>query len=106
MLDNFSNWIDYLMANPLIGIVVVVILILFIIMVLSRLFKWALVAFILLVVAIAVTYRVSQPKDIIKKMQEGIENIREGVQKGQNEVKKVGKEVQKGAKELEKRVPK
>ena len=106
MLESLGKWIDYLVANPIIGIAVVVILVLFLIMVFTRLFKWAVIAFILLVVAIAVTYRVSQPKDIVKKVQEGIETVKEGMKKGEKEVKKLSREVEKGATEVKKAVKK
>lgn len=109
MLDKLGHWIDYLVANPIIGTVVVVVLVLFLVMVFTKLFKWALITFILLVVAIALTYRISQPKAIMEKMQEGIESVKEGLgtakkelQKGEKEVNKAVKEVEKSVKKLEK----
>jgi uncharacterized membrane protein YraQ (UPF0718 family) len=106
MLDKLGHWVDYLIANPIIGIAVVIVLVLFLVMVFTKLFKWAIIAFILLVVAIALTFRVSQPKAIIEKMHEGIESIKEGLGTTQKELQKGEKEVKKTLKKVEKDIKK
>lgn len=102
---HLTNWIDYLMAHPLIGGAILVILVLFVGMVLAKLLVWSIISFILLVLAIAVTYRVSQPKTILKKVQEGIESVKDEI-KGDKTTRQLQKEVKKGIDNLNKELKK
>jgi len=87
-----QDWINYLTTNPLIGAVVLAVLILFIFMVVARLLKWAIISFILLALAIGITYKVAQPKKILERMQKGAEQVVKDVKSD-----KVVKEVQESA---------
>jgi len=86
-----QDWINYLTTNPLIGAVVLAVLILFIFMVVARLLKWAIISFILLALAIGITYKVA-PKKILEHMQKGAEQVVKDVKSD-----KVVKEVQESA---------
>jgi len=68
------------------------VLILFIFMVVARLLKWAIISFILLALAIGITYKVAQPKKILERMQKGAEQVVKDVKSD-----KVVKEVQESA---------
>ncbi len=91
-----NSWIDYLVANPVIALSMAVVLILFIFMVLRKLIKWAIVSFVILALAIGVTYKDSQKPDVIKELEKKTEKV---IESGR---KKAGKIIKKGKKEIEK----
>ncbi len=68
-------WISYLTNHPIIGVALVAALILFIVMVVIRLVKWAVISFIILALAVGLTYKIAQPKKIIDRIQEGVESV-------------------------------
>jgi hypothetical protein len=68
-------WISYLTNHPIIGVAIVAALILFIVMVAIRLVKWAVISFIILALAVGLTYKIAQPKKIIDRIQEGVESV-------------------------------
>ena len=77
-----DKWIDYLSANPVIALALVVVLILFVFMVFRKLIKWAIISFLILAVASGLSYNEAQKqpqivKDILKKS----ENLKEKVLK-------------------------
>jgi len=86
-----SSWVDYLVANPVIALSMVIVLILFIFMVLRKLIKWAIVSFVILALAIGVTYKDSQKPDVIKELEKKTEKVIESGRKQAKEVIKRGK---------------
>ncbi|MBL7135077.1 MAG: hypothetical protein ISS81_00610 [Candidatus Marinimicrobia bacterium] len=89
-----SSWVDYLVANPVIALSMVIVLILFIFMVLRKLIKWAIVSFVILALTIGVTYKDSQKPDVIdviKELEKKKEKVIESVRKQAKEVIKRGK---------------
>ncbi len=84
-------WISYLTDHPIIGAALVAVLILFIVMVAVRLIKWAILAFIILALAVGLTYKIAQPKKILDRLQEGVESVT------QTNSEKVTKKIQKSA---------
>lgn len=62
-----ENWIDYLSVNPIIALALVAILILFLFMVFRKLVKWALISFIILAVAVGVSYNEAQKSELIRQ---------------------------------------
>jgi len=68
-------WISYLTAHPIIGAALIAALVLFIIMVVIRLIKWAVISFLILALAVGITYKIAQPKKIIDRIQEGVESV-------------------------------
>ncbi|MFH1213404.1 MAG: hypothetical protein V1681_04905 [Candidatus Neomarinimicrobiota bacterium] len=82
-------WISYLTAHPIVGAAILAALILFVIMVLIRLIKWAILSFIILALAVGFTYKVAQPKKIVRQIQQGIESVTKA------KPDKVSKEIQK-----------
>ena len=86
-----SSWVDYLVANPVIALSMVIVLILFIFMVLRKLIKWAIVSFVILALAIGVTYKDSQKPDVIKELEKKTEKVIESGRKQAKEIIKKGK---------------
>lgn len=68
-------WISYLTAHPIIGAALIAALVLFIIMVVIRLIKWAVISFLILALAVGITYKIAQPKKIIDRIQQGVESV-------------------------------
>ncbi|MBN2600980.1 MAG: hypothetical protein JXR87_03190 [Candidatus Marinimicrobia bacterium] len=62
-----ENWIDYLSANPIIALALVVVLVLFLFMVFRKLIKWALISFLILAIAIGISYNEAQKSELVKK---------------------------------------
>ena len=86
-----SSWVDYLVANPVIALSMVIVLILFVFMVFRKLIKWAIVSFVILALAIGVTYKDSQKPDIIKELEKKTEKVIESGRKQAEELIKRGK---------------
>lgn len=91
-----SSWVDYLVANPVIALSMVIVFILFIFMVLRKLIKWAIVSFVILALAAGITYKDSQKPDVIKELEKKTEKV---IESGR---KQVGKIIKKGKKETAK----
>jgi len=91
-----NSWVDYLVANPVIALSMVVVLILFIFMVLRKLIKWAIVSFVILALAAGITYKDSQKPDVIKGwekktgqvIESGRKQAKELIEKGKKEAAK------------------
>ncbi|MBU0710891.1 hypothetical protein KJ762_01240 [bacterium] len=62
-----EKWVDYLSANPVVALALVVVLVLFLFMVFRKLIKWALISFIILAIAIGVSYNEAQKSELMKK---------------------------------------
>ncbi|HPY00720.1 MAG TPA: hypothetical protein PKV04_05080 [Candidatus Marinimicrobia bacterium] len=86
-------WISYLTSHPIIGVALTAALVLFIIMVIARLLKWAVISFIILALAVGLTYKIAQPKKIIDRIQKDIESVTE------NDSEKVTDKLQKSTEE-------
>jgi len=86
-----SSWIDYLVANPIIALSMVVVLILFVFMVLRKLIKWAIVSFVILALAAGITYKDSQKPDVIKELEKKTEKLIKSGRKQAVEIIKKGK---------------
>ena len=86
-----SSWVDYLVANPVIALSMVIVLILFVFMVFRKLIKWAIVSFVILALAIGVTYKDSQKPDVIKELEKKTEKVIESGRKQAKEFIKKGK---------------
>ena len=90
-----ENWIDYLSANPVIALALIVVLVLFLFMVFRKLLKWALVSFLILAVAIGISYNEAQKSDLVKRGQK----ILEKSEKTANEIRdKIKSELDEGKK--------
>jgi len=70
-----QNWIDYMTANPIIAIALVVVLILFIFMVFKKLIIWAIISFVILSAASGFSYHEAQkaPKEVRALLKRGEE---------------------------------
>lgn len=68
-------WISYLTTHPIITAALIAVLVLFIIMIVIRLIKWAIISFIILALAVSLTYKIAQPKKIFDHIQEGVESV-------------------------------
>ncbi|MCK4715736.1 MAG: hypothetical protein KAT54_02935 [Candidatus Marinimicrobia bacterium] len=96
-----DKWIDYLSANPVIALALVIVLILFVFMVFRKLIKWAVISFIILAVAGGLSYNEAQKqpqivKDILKKG----ESLKEKVLKeGEKAAEKAMEELKKNVKD-------
>ena len=86
-----SSWVDYLVANPVIALSMVIVFILFIFMVLRKLIKWAIVSFVILALAAGIAYKGSQKPDVIKELEKKTEKVIESGRKQAKEVIKRGK---------------
>jgi len=90
-----ENWIDYLSANPIIALALAVVLVLFLFMVFRKLIKWALISFIILAIAIGVSYNEAQKSElmkrtetILKKSDKIFKNSEKGAGKAIDKIKK------------------
>ncbi|HPC35021.1 MAG TPA: hypothetical protein P5268_01995 [Candidatus Marinimicrobia bacterium] len=93
-------WISYLTSHPIIGVALAAALILFIIMVVARLLKWAIVSFIILALAVGLTYKIAQPKKIIDRIQEDVESVsKTGAEKVTDKLQKSAEEAVEKVKE-------
>jgi len=91
-----QNWFEYLWANPILGVAVVIILALFVIMVLRKLIKWAVISFVILAIVVGLTYNESQKSEVVQELEKQAEKIKDGAQKlidkGKEEVEKAAEE--------------
>ena len=87
-----SNWLNYLVANPVLALALVIVLVLFIFMVLRKLIKWALISFVVLVIAVSFTYNDSQKPDVIDKIKEKTGEIADKIKEKTKE--KAGKKIE------------
>ncbi|HOV23429.1 MAG TPA: hypothetical protein PL107_04075 [Candidatus Marinimicrobia bacterium] len=93
-------WISYLTSHPIIGVALTAALVLFIIMVIARLIKWAIISFIILALAVGLTYKIAQPKKIIDRIQEDVESVsKNGAEKASDKIQKSAEEAVKKVKE-------
>ena len=101
-MENMQNWFQYLCANPILGIAVVVILLLFVVMVLRKLIKWAVISFVILAVVVGLTYNESQKSEVVRELEKQAEKLKDGAQKllekGKDEVEKAAEDRIKGQK--------
>ena len=86
-----DKWIDYLSANPVVALALVVVLILFVFMVFRKLIKWAIVSFVILALAAGITYKDSQKHDVIKDLEKKTGQVIESGRKQAGELIKRGK---------------
>jgi len=93
------NWIDYLSANPVLALALVVVLVLFLFMVLRKLIKWAIISFVVLLIAVGLSYREAQKqpqivKDILKKGESLKEKVlKEGEKAAKKTIDKLKKSI-------------
>jgi hypothetical protein len=96
-----ENWIDYLSANPIIALATVLALVLFLFMVFRKLITWAIISFIILAIAVGLSYNDAQKSDLLKrgekilKESEKILNINE--KDASKAINKIKKEIKKGS---------
>ena len=83
-----DKWIDYLNANPVIALALVDVLVLFVFMVFRKLINWAIISFVILAVAIGLSYNEAQKQPQI---------VKDILKKGENFKEKVLKESEKAA---------
>jgi UPF0716 family protein affecting phage T7 exclusion len=93
-----QNWIDYLTANPIIAIALVVVLVLFVLMVFKKLIIWAVISFVILSAASGFSYHAAQkaPKEVRALLKRGAE-LKKQILK---ESKKTSEKIVDDAKEL------
>lgn len=90
-----SNWVDYLAANPVFSLAMVVVLVLFLFMVFKKLLKWAVISFVIFALAIGFTYQDAQKKPkIIEELLEKKEKLRN------KDLKQLGEEAEKAVNKL------
>jgi len=100
-----DKWIDYLSANPVIALALVIVLILFVFMVFRKLIKWAVISFIILAVASGLSYNEAQkqPK-IVKDFLKKGESLKEKVlKKGEKAAEKAVEELKENIKDKTKK---
>jgi cell division protein FtsW (lipid II flippase) len=88
-----DNWIDYLSANPVLALALVVVLVLFLFMVLRKLIKWAIISFVILVVAVGFSYSEAQKqpqiiRDLIKNREKVFKEGEKAAEKTIDKLKK------------------
>ena len=86
-----NDWVNYLLANPVLALVMVVILLLFVFMALKRLMKWALIAFVVLIAAAGLTYRNSQKPQFLERLEKKAEEI---IEKGKDLKEEASKSIE------------
>ena len=95
-----ENWIDYLSTNPIIALALVVVLVLFLFMVFRKLIKWALISFIILAIAIGVSYNKAQKSELMKRTET---ILKKSDKIFKNSEKDAGKAIDKIKKDIEKK---
>ena len=88
-----DKWIDYLSANPVIALALVIVLILFVFMVFRKLIKWAVISFIILAIAGGLSYNEAQKqpqivKDILSLKEKVLKEGEKAAEKAVDELKK------------------
>ncbi|PIS28345.1 MAG: hypothetical protein COT43_06515 [Candidatus Marinimicrobia bacterium CG08_land_8_20_14_0_20_45_22] len=91
-----NEWIQYLSSNPIAAAALIGVLVLFIVMVLSKLIKWAIVSFLILALALGLTYKNAQKPKMVKQIEKQAEKI----------FKKSQKESEKSLDALKEKLPK
>jgi len=95
-----ENWIDYLSANPMIALATVVALVLFLFMVFRKLIKWAIISFIILAIAVGLSYNEAQKSDLLKR---GEKILKESGKKLNLNEKEANKAINKIKKDIKKK---
>lgn len=93
-----ENWIDYLSVNPIIALALVAVLILFLFMVFRKLVKWALISFIILAVAVGVSYNEAQKSELIRQGEKILKKSERLLKEGERDADKTLKKLQKDIK--------
>ncbi len=83
-----ENWMDYLSANPVIALALVVVFVLFLFMVFRKLIKWALISFVILAIAIGLSYNEAQKSDLVKKGQKILKKSEKSANDALDKIKK------------------
>lgn len=95
-----ENWIDYLSANPMIALATVVALVLFLFMVFRKLITWAIISFIILAIAVGLSYNEAQKSDLLKR---GEKILKESGKKLNFNEKEANKAINKIKKDIKKK---
>lgn len=80
-----NEWIIYLSSNPIVVAALIAVLLLFIIMVFTKLVKWAIISFLILALTLGITYKNANKPKMIKQIEEKAEKL---FKKGQKETEK------------------
>ncbi len=91
-----DNWLNYLSFNPVVSLALVVVLVLFLFMVFRKIIKWALISFVILAVAVGLSYNEAQKPDLFKKLQKQSKGIlKDGEKTASKAIERVKKEIEK-----------